>query len=66
MTEPSPPRILILESDETISRHVQTLLAKEGWSVQCEMVSKQALQQLEDSKTAPFNLFISSFKLPRM
>jgi len=30
------------------------------------MVSKQALQQLEASKAAPFNLFISSFKLPKM
>ncbi|MCP4721751.1 MAG: DUF342 domain-containing protein, partial [Desulfobacteraceae bacterium] len=66
MTEPPKPKILILEGDETIRDHARNILAKEGWEVHCETVSKQALLRLKGSKSSPFNLFISSFKLPKM
>ncbi len=66
MTEPPKPKILILEGNETIRDHARNILAKEGWEVHCENVSKQALSVLKGSKSSPFNLFISSFKLPKM
>ncbi len=66
MTEPPKPKILILEGDETIRDHARNILTKEGWEVHCENVSKQALLRLKESKPAKFNLFISSFKLPKM
>ena len=66
MTEPPKPKILILEGNETIRDHARNILAKEGWDVHCENVSKQALLLLKGSKSSPFNLFISSFKLPKM
>jgi uncharacterized protein len=66
MTDPPRPRILILESNRSISDHAVTILTREGFDVHCETASKQALLRLEASKSAPFHLFISSFKLPKM
>jgi len=65
-TPSAKPKILILESNGTICDHAREILTREGWDVHCENVSKTALQRLEESKAAPFNLFISNFKLPKM
>ncbi len=66
MSESQKPKLIILESNESISNHARKVLTRAGWDVQCENVSKSALLQLEESKSRPFNLFISSFKLPKM
>ncbi|RLB93959.1 MAG: hypothetical protein DRH26_02495 [Deltaproteobacteria bacterium] len=66
MTDPEKPKILILESNGTINDHTRAVLTREDWNVHYESVSKTALQRLEASKTTPFSLFISNFKLPRM
>lgn len=66
MTDPPKPKVLILESNESISDHAKTILTQEGFEVHCETVSKQALLRLEESKDSPFDLFIASFKLPKM
>ncbi len=66
MTAPPKPKILILEGNETISNHARSILTEKGWDVHCENISKQALRRLEESKSSPFNLFISNFKLPKM
>lgn len=60
------PKVIILESDETISGHVQTILTKEGWDVICKTVSKEALDCLTAEKPSLVTLFISNFKLPKM
>ena len=66
MTDTQKPKILILESNESISDHARAILTKVGFDVHCEAVSKQALLRLEESKSSPFDLFIASFKLPKM
>ncbi|MFK5954180.1 MAG: FapA family protein, partial [Desulfobacterium sp.] len=66
MTDTKKPKILILESNESISNHARGILTKVGFDVHCEVVSKQALLRLEESKSSPFDLFIASFKLPKM
>ncbi|MCP3941975.1 MAG: DUF342 domain-containing protein [Desulfobacteraceae bacterium] len=66
MTETPKPKILILESNETISDRAGTILTKEGWDIHSEKTAEQALLRLEESKHRPFNLFISNFKLPKM
>ncbi len=66
MTDTKKPKILILESNESISNHARAILTKVGFDVHCEAVSKQALLRLEESKSSPFDLFIASFKLPKM
>ena len=66
MTDTQKPKVLILESNESISDHARAILTKEGFDIHCEAVSKQALLRLEESKSSPFDLFISSFKFPKM
>ncbi|MBU2431558.1 MAG: DUF342 domain-containing protein, partial [Proteobacteria bacterium] len=66
MTAKRKPKVIVLENDRTISNHVQTILAKEGWDVICKTVSKEALDCLATHKTSLVTLFISNFKLPKM
>jgi len=66
MTEPLTPKILILEGNETLCNHAREILSLRGWVIHCEATSKKALQHLEESRSDPFSLFISNFKLPEM
>ncbi|MCD4721106.1 MAG: FapA family protein [Desulfobacula sp.] len=66
MTEKKKPKVIILESNDTIREHAESILSKSGWDVTCEQVSKEALNTLTQSKKTLFALFISNFKLPKM
>jgi uncharacterized protein (DUF342 family) len=66
MTEKKSPRVLILENDEAISSNARSLLVREGFDVLCEKISKNALEQLQKSKSSPFSLFIVSSILLEM
>lgn len=65
MTEKKKPRVIILESRESILDQARSILDKAGWDVTCEKVSLEALDRVANSKS-PFALFISDSKLPRM
>lgn len=66
VTETSCPRILLLESEETLAARITQLLEGKAWEVIRLQVSKEALLVLEKSKQTPFDLFISSYQLPKM
>lgn len=66
MTGIKRPKVILLESDDTVRKHAESILTKQGWTVTCEQVSQEALNTLEQSKNSPFALFISNFKLPKM
>ena len=63
---PQVPRILILEANDQRRNRVCDLLEGQGWDVISATRSKEALDQLDQTKATPFHLFISSFKLPKM
>ncbi|WP_300465014.1 flagellar assembly protein A [Desulfobacula sp.] len=62
-----PPTVILLESNDTVRKHVESVLSSAGWTVVCEQVSKDALNTLTRSKrNTSIALFISNFKLPKM
>jgi len=66
MTEKKKPKVIILESNDSVREHAASVLSKEGWDVTCKQVSKDALNTLAQSNKSQFALFISNFKLPVM
>ncbi len=60
------PKVIILESNDSVRSHTEQILSNAGWDVTCENVSKHALETLSQSKKRLFALFISNFKLPKM
>jgi len=66
MTEKKKPKVIILESNDSVREHAESILSRRGWKVVCEQLSKNALNTLGQSKNSPFALFISNFKLPKM
>jgi uncharacterized protein (DUF342 family)/DNA-binding response OmpR family regulator len=66
VTQKKKPKVIILESNDTVREHVESILSKAGWDVTCEQVSKDALNTLGQSKETLFALFISNFRLPKM
>ena len=66
MTEKQKPKAIILDQNDDIRKHAESILIKEGWDVFCEQVSKDALETLAQAKKSPFALFISNYQLPKM
>ena len=66
MSETARPKILLLESDDTLAARIIDLLEAKDWEVVRLKASKEALLLLEKSKQTPFDLFVSSYQLPRM
>jgi uncharacterized protein (DUF342 family)/CheY-like chemotaxis protein len=66
MPESASPRILLLEADDALAAGMAGLLKGKGWEVMCQKVSKEALALLDKAKADPFDLFISSYQLPKM
>ncbi len=66
MTEKKKPKVIILESNDAVRKHVKEILSEEGWDVFSESVSKNALDLLAESKNYLFALFVCNFKLPKM
>ncbi|SDU61252.1 flagellar assembly protein A [Desulfobacula phenolica] len=61
------PKAIILENNDTVREHAKSILNKEGWTVICEQIPEDAMNTLcQASKTIPFALVISNFKLPEM
>lgn len=66
MTEKIKPKVIILESNDIVCKHAESILLNQGWDVTCEKVSRNALHTLAQSKKSLFALFISNFRLPKM
>ncbi len=66
MTQNKKPKVIILESNDAVREHTESVLSREGWNVTSEQISKNALNTLSESKKSLFTLFISNFKLPEM
>jgi len=63
MNQKIKPKVMILEHDDKIREHAQSILSTAGWDVFCEQLSKDALNALSKSVTQPFALFICSSKV---
>ena len=66
MTEKKKPKAIILDQNDDIREHAESVLIKGGWDVICEQVSKDALETLGQAEKSPFALFICNYKLPKM
>ncbi len=66
MSEKKKPKAIILDQNDDIREHAESILIKAGWDVFCEQVSKDALETLARAKKMPFALFICNYKLPKM
>ncbi len=60
------PKLILLDSHQTVRDHAKEILTKAGWDVFCEETPHNALNMLEQSKEYLFALFISNCKLPEM
>jgi len=60
------PKLILLESNDTVREHASSILTREGWEVFSERVTKDALDRLEQSREYLFALFISNFKLHKI
>jgi len=66
VTEKKKPKAIILDQNDDIREHAESVLIKGGWDVICEQVSKDALETLGQAEKSPFALFICNYKLPKM
>jgi uncharacterized protein (DUF342 family)/DNA-binding response OmpR family regulator len=66
MTKVIKPKVLIVESCETARNHLRKILVEAGWDVVYKQTAAGALDAAKNSKSSPFVLMISSYKMPKM